>query len=132
MHICGIKTIVCIYKFASEYARFHLLTTDVFSESVLIFIVNLVKLDRIGKIYRLQFVVLLINSIQNNRMQQFPSSGSHSVLICLIWFSSQFACEVKYYFQSSIDYYHPRMWVGNVFGHVCMCVCPLCFCLFRL
>ena len=27
--------------------------------------------------------------------------------------------------------YHPRMWVGNVFGHVCLSVC-LCFCLFRL
>ena len=22
-----------------------------------------------------------------------------------------------------IHYYHPRMWVGNVFGHVCLCVC---------
>ena len=22
-----------------------------------------------------------------------------------------------------INFYHPRMWVGNVFGHVCLCVC---------
>ena len=28
-------------------------------------------------------------------------------------------------------YYHPRMRVGNVFGHVCVSVC-LCFYLFRL
>ena len=26
------------------------------------------------------------------------------------------------------DIYHPRMWVGNVFGHVCLSVC-LCVCL---
>ena len=30
-----------------------------------------------------------------------------------------------------IDIYHPRMRVGNVFGHVCVSVC-LGFCLFRL
>ena len=27
--------------------------------------------------------------------------------------------------------YHPGMWVGNVFSHVCMSFC-VCFCLFRL
>ena len=34
-----------------------------------------------------------------------------------------------------IHFYHPRMRVGNVFGHVCVSVCVsvcLCFCLFRL
>ena len=44
---------------------------------------------------------------------------------------------------SNSNFYHPRMWVGNVFGHVCLSVCLsvcmsvclsvcLCFCLFRL
>ena len=28
-----------------------------------------------------------------------------------------------------INYYHPRMWVGNVFGRVCLCVCvSVCLC----
>ena len=37
-------------------------------------------------------------------------------------------CAVTGDFKKCQHHYHPRMWVGNVFGHVCLSVC-LCVCL---
>ena len=42
--------------------------------------------------------------------------------------SSLRQCETLFH-PRPYNYYHPRMWVGNVFSHVCV---SLCFCLFRL
>ena len=73
-----------------------------------------------------------------------------SMFFCVHFQWSCSACQMfnQCYKHSLPDnYYHPRMWVGNVFSHVCLSVCLsvcvsvclsvcvsvcLCFCLFRL